>query len=241
MLIINNESNEYYIGIDHSVNKSAVCVVDKRGHIVKAAYFKKSKSSQKYTFTYYEPSQEKKSERTLRVFSKKAKKGSLDDSTLYFLETTLEDFLTGDKIVESEVILKGLKDGSIYDDGDYTRTILICESILDFIRTFQDKKIEIIIEGYSYSSPGNIPQIAESVGYLKILLIKEKLKFQMAPPNSVKLEIAGFGGGGKEVMEYALKNKYGVEFENDDLNDAFAMAEYCRLSCLELLKLSKAS
>jgi hypothetical protein len=43
------------------------------------------------------------------------------------------------------------------------------------------------------------------------------------------LALTGFGGGGKDAMEYALLNKYGVDFKNDDLNDSFAMAEYSRL------------
>lgn len=241
MLKINNESSEYYIGIDHSVNKSAVCVVDKRGHIVKAAYFEKSKSSQKYLFKYYGSKQEKLSEKMIKVCTHKPKKKSGDNSVHYFLEITNEDFLIGEKTFEKEAISDGFREGLIFDDGDYTRTILICESIIAFIRTFCDKKVEIIIEGYSYSSFGNVAQIAESVGYLKVLLIKDRLKFLMAPPNSVKLEVAGFGGGGKGIMGYALKNNYGVEFENDDLNDSFAMAEYCRLKSLGLLKSSKVS
>lgn len=232
MLKITTKVKEIFVGIDHSVNKSAVCVLDGRGNIVKAGLFEKSKGSQKYTFSYFDKNQSKTNERIMRVYNKKSKSKASDKNGYMVLETILHDLKNDSKITETVDLIDGRKAGVIFDAGEYTRTILIAEAIRDLIKEFSDFKINIFIEGYAFYAPGNITQIAENVGFLKIMLIKEGWGLDLVQPNSVKLAITGFGGGGKEAMEYALKNRYGVNFNNDDLNDSFAIAECCRIQSL---------
>ena len=236
MLKITKNKDDLYVGIDHSVNKSAICVINGMGNIIEAALFEKSKSSHKYTFTYLGSDQKKIKEDTIKVKEQKPTKKYNNSSSIFFLEKENEYFLSGEKNFESEVISDGLKSGLIYDDGEYTRTALICEAIRDFLKGFSQRKLHIVIEGYAFFAPGNIVLIAENIGYLKILLVKEYWGFEMVQPNSIKLALTGFGGGGKDSMQFALKNKYGVDFNNDDLNDAFAMAEYSRLKAMGLVK-----
>jgi hypothetical protein len=127
MLNITPISEDLYVGIDHSVNKSAVCVLDPRGNIIGAALFEKSTSSHKYTFSYYDENQKLASSEVMRIYGAKKTKGSCDHDEVKLLEKTSKNMITGKTDSEVEVLRHGLKSGVIYDEGEYTRTILICE------------------------------------------------------------------------------------------------------------------
>jgi Holliday junction resolvasome RuvABC endonuclease subunit len=150
----------------------------------------------------------------------------------------LENILTDEETVSFQAMSDSRK---CYDDGGLTRTILICEQVVGFIKSFKKKNVVIIIEGYAFFASGDITLIAENVGHLKASLAKEYWEFDTIQPNSIKAQIAGFGKATKEVVALVLKEQYGVDFDNEDVNDAYAMAEYSRLKYLKLLKKDKVS
>ena len=209
-----------FVGIDHSVNKSAVCVIDEKGNLLGAALFEKNKSSHKYTFSYYNKDQVKVKEVNIDARPQTDKIISKNKKQLIKTEDN--------KITNTSYLY--LDDSQLYDEGEYTRTVLICENLLEYLKSFNNKDMKITIEGYAFFAPGNIALIAENVGYMKILLLKERWKFKFAQPNSIKKEITGMGISGKEATELALVEKYGINFHNDDLNDSFAIAEYSRIT-----------
>lgn len=239
MIKVSSKNESFFVGIDHSVNKSAVCVLDHKGNIIGAAYFEKIKSSHKYIFTKYNSKQEAVSRKTLKMIHNKD--ATLIKQSPLIIESLFEDLTTNENSSEKESYGKAIESGKCFDDGGFTRTIIICREIIKYLKEFDNKDMRIVIEGYAFFGSGDITKIAENVGHLKALLYSNYWEVDMAQPNSIKLVITGFGKAGKEAVSLALKDRYGVSFENDDLNDAFAMAEYCRLNQLKLLSKVKVS
>lgn len=101
----------------------------------------------------------------------------------------------------------------------------ILDSIMSDVRTHQPKIV--IIEGYSYNSNGgSMFDRAELGGIIKKALWDKKVKFEELAPTSLKKFITGKGNAPKELMMLKTFKKFGVEFSDNNLCDAYGLARY---------------
>jgi len=83
----------------------------------------------------------------------------------------------------------------------------------------------VYIEGPSYSSNGKfILQMGALHFYLRIFLIKHKTNFNIIAPGTLKKFVAGHGHAKKELMLLKTYKKWGEEFDNNNLCDAYGLA-----------------
>lgn len=101
----------------------------------------------------------------------------------------------------------------------------ILDSIMSDVRTHQPKIV--FIEGYSYNSNGgSMFDRAELGGIIKKALWDKKVKFEELAPTSLKKFITGKGNAPKELMMLKTFKKFGVEFSDNNLCDAYGLARY---------------
>lgn len=82
------------------------------------------------------------------------------------------------------------------------------------------------IEGYAYSAIGRIVNLGELGGVIRLLLYDEGIPFVVVPPTVIKKFITGKGNAKKELMLLQVYKKFGVEFDNNNTCDAFALGKY---------------
>ena len=85
----------------------------------------------------------------------------------------------------------------------------------------------VCIEGPSFSSNGQfILQMGALHFYLRIFLLKKKANFKIIAPGTLKKFVTGDGRAKKDLMLLKVYKKWGVEFEDDNLADAYSLARY---------------
>jgi crossover junction endodeoxyribonuclease RuvC len=85
----------------------------------------------------------------------------------------------------------------------------------------------VCIEGPSFSSNGAfILQMGALHYYLRIFLLKKDIKFTIVAPSALKKFVSGDGRAKKDLMLLKVYKKWGVEFEDDNLADAYGLAQY---------------
>lgn len=91
-----------------------------------------------------------------------------------------------------------------------------------------DKPELIVIEGLSYGSKNttSLCQLAKLNFSVEIYCYQTGYKYLMVAPGHLKKFITGTGIAKKELMLLQVYKKYGVEFNNNNLCDAYAL---CRL------------
>jgi len=85
----------------------------------------------------------------------------------------------------------------------------------------------VYIEGPSYSSNGAFQlQMGALHYYMRIFLFKKDIKYTIIAPTSLKKFVAGEGKGQakKELMLLKTYKKWGIEFDNNNLCDAYGLA-----------------
>jgi len=83
----------------------------------------------------------------------------------------------------------------------------------------------IYIEGPSFSSNGQFSlQMGALHYYLRIFLIKNKTEFKIIAPGNLKKFVTGKGNCKKELILLKVFKKWGVEFDNNNLADAYSLA-----------------
>ena len=81
------------------------------------------------------------------------------------------------------------------------------------------------IEGPAFSSKGQfVLQMGALHYYLRIFLIKKKVNFKIIAPGTLKKFVTGTGKGKKELILLKTYKKWGVEFNNNNLADAYGLA-----------------
>ena len=90
------------------------------------------------------------------------------------------------------------------------------------------KNINIVgIEDYSYGSKGQaIINLGELGGVIRLYLYEHKIKFKTIAPTTIKKFITNKGNAKKELMLLKVYKKYGIEFENNNMCDAYALGKY---------------
>ncbi len=98
-------------------------------------------------------------------------------------------------------------------------------SIWKEIKKYIEKDSIIYMEGISYNSKGDAGlQLSALHYYIRIMLKSENLKYKVIPPTVLKKFITGKGNVKKNVMLLKVYQKFGIEFDNDNLADAYSLA-----------------
>ena len=85
-----------------------------------------------------------------------------------------------------------------------------------------------VIEGYSFGSGGKMCHIGEWGGVLRLELMKRGItKIWSVPPSTLKKFVIGHakpGKSGKDVMLLKTFQRWGADFDDHDLSDAYGLA-----------------
>lgn len=85
----------------------------------------------------------------------------------------------------------------------------------------------VFIEGPSFSSDGAfVLQMGALHYYLRVFLNKKKVNYKVIAPGTLKKFITGTGTAKKELMLLKVYKKFGVEFSDNNLCDAYSLARY---------------
>jgi len=105
------------------------------------------------------------------------------------------------------------------------RIIEIRDKIKKILEEYYDYHINLSIEGISYGSKGkssiDIPALNIS---LRIFFLDKEIDFFVVEPSVLKKYITGKGNAKKELMLLKIYKKFGIEFESNDLADAYSLA-----------------
>jgi Holliday junction resolvasome RuvABC endonuclease subunit len=83
----------------------------------------------------------------------------------------------------------------------------------------------VYIEGPSFSSNGKfVLQMGALHYYLRIFFYKKNVNYKIIAPGSLKKFVVGKGVAKKELMLLKTFKKFGVEFEDNNLCDAYGLA-----------------
>jgi len=83
----------------------------------------------------------------------------------------------------------------------------------------------VCIEGPSYASQGAyILQMGALHFMIRIMLKKKGVDFKIVAPGTLKKFVTGDGRAKKDLMLLKVFKKWGVEFDNDNLADAYSLA-----------------
>lgn len=83
----------------------------------------------------------------------------------------------------------------------------------------------VVMEGYSFGSKQNGPQLGELGGVVKVALFEMGIPFVIIPPQSLKKIATGIGKGGKfGIMAEAIR-RLGYKGKSDDEADAMWLRE----------------
>jgi len=119
---------------------------------------------------------------------------------------------------EADVILPQTKD-----------KILRLLNIRESIRRLLKKHIPeiVVMEDYSYGSKGRATfSMGELGGLLKLDLILGDRKLYIVPIGTWKKYVAGKGNLKKEQILLQVYKKYGIEFKNNNICDAFCLGKF---------------
>jgi crossover junction endodeoxyribonuclease RuvC len=107
---------------------------------------------------------------------------------------------------------------------DESRLIFLSEKICNLIENLNPESV--CIEGLSFGSKGqSISQIGALHYLVRIFLYKKKIKYQILTPSQLKKFITGVGNCKKELMLLKTYKKFGVEFDDNNLCDAYGLAQ----------------
>ena len=123
------------------------------------------------------------------------------------------------EIIEQELISTNAKQ-------DTEERILEIADKLSFIKNIKNLKT-LSIEGLAFGARGQrMLELAALHYYIRIMFYDEKIPFKVIPPTVIKKYLTGKGNSKKDLMLMKAYKKWGVEFEDDNLCDAYCLARY---------------
>lgn len=106
------------------------------------------------------------------------------------------------------------------------RLIYIRDQVLSNLKKFG--VTVVAIEGYSFGSRGRATfSLGELGGVLRVGLKDHAYDFFDVSPSSLKSFVADNGSADKVMMRQAVKNKYKLDIQEDNICDAFGLARMC--------------
>lgn len=102
--------------------------------------------------------------------------------------------------------------------------------ILDAVHAYHIEDIRMVcIEGFSFGSSGRAIIGMGYLGYrIREMLEELKLPFIEPAPSQVKKYATGKGNCGKDLILQQVYKRWGVEFSNNNLADAYVLAQIGR-------------
>ena len=92
-----------------------------------------------------------------------------------------------------------------------------------------DVELRVVLEGYSYGSPGRRESLAEWGGVLRLSLHEMGIEYIEIPPTSLKKFLTNNGNANKLMVATTIQKVYQVEFGgNDNEFDAYGLAQMGR-------------
>ena len=108
-------------------------------------------------------------------------------------------------------------------DSDEVRLINIRTKLNDLL---QNSDI-VYLEGLSFGSQGMSLAQLGAVHYItRVLLHERNIEFDIVSPSTLKKFVTGKGNCKKDLMLLKVFQKWGVEFSNDNLADAYSLAKF---------------
>lgn len=99
------------------------------------------------------------------------------------------------------------------------------KTITDEVLEYVDSGSIVFVEGYAFGATGQVFNIAELSGYIKYQLYTgDCTAVIQVPPTSLKKYITGKGNAKKDLMLKEVYKKYNVDFFDDNIADAYALA-----------------
>lgn len=136
-------------------------------------------------------------------------------------------------ILDKDATIIGEKLLSSDSDKDIEERIVELENEFKFIPDIICLH-SVFVEGPSYSSNGAFQlQMGALHFYLRIFLYKHKVDYKIIAPGTLKKFVADTGNAKKELMLLNVYKKWGVEFKDNNLADAYGLA---RMALDEYLK-----
>jgi len=119
------------------------------------------------------------------------------------------------KIVKQEVITTTKK------NSDEERLIKLREYISSLVASDDI----VYLEGLSHASQGQAKSQMGAVHYItRIFLFENGIKYKIVTPSELKKFVTGKGQCKKDLILLNVFKKWGVEFDNSDLADAYGLA-----------------
>lgn len=110
-------------------------------------------------------------------------------------------------------------------DNIESRYYTILMGIKCIIEKYKD--IKITIEGLSFGSRGQSMLELAGLHYLiRFTFFSSGVSYSVVPPTALKKFITGKGNVKKEQMLLQVFKKFGVEFDDNNLCDAYCLARY---------------
>lgn len=105
----------------------------------------------------------------------------------------------------------------------FERLNYILRKVLTACSTYDIKYTAI--EGYAFLGSGRMTDLAELGGIIKFFLWSQKYPLDIYPPSAIKKFITGKGNVKKDLMLLKVYKKFGIEFNDDNLCDAYCIAK----------------
>jgi len=111
---------------------------------------------------------------------------------------------------------------SKYKDGE--RLVDIGEQLINLLRGYNIT--QLVLEDYAYNARGKVFNLGELGGVIKYICIKNSIPYTIVPPTVIKKYVTGKGNAKKELMLLQVYKKFNVEFDDNNLADAYALGSY---------------
>ena len=83
----------------------------------------------------------------------------------------------------------------------------------------------VVIEGYAFARPNQAHQIGELGGMIRMLMTARGENWIEVAPSALKKFATGKGNAPKELILQQVYKRWGVEFDDNNLADAFTLAK----------------
>jgi crossover junction endodeoxyribonuclease RuvC len=119
-----------------------------------------------------------------------------------------------------------IKSSPTTDQKMIDRLCEIRNKVVDVIEVKKPDKI--VIEGLSYGSKNtsSLCDLAKLNFAIEVYCKHMGIPYEMVPPTTLKKFVTGKGNCKKDLMLMKVFKRWGVEFEDDNLCDAFALCKY---------------
>ena len=150
---------------------------------------------------------------------------------LSFTNTGIVIIDTTGKIVEQALISTKHKKDNPHDIEE--RIMFINTAVYEFLKKYSETLKFTLIEGLSFGSAGESTfQLAALNYFIRITLFQNKILFGSIPPTKLKKFVTGTGQCKKNLILKEVYKKWGMDFNDDNLCDAFSLAKMAQFNFL---------